>query len=369
MSSPRTSWPLGPALHRLLGAASVLVAVAGFQLFVLSDHTDRWFAWTIGEPLTAATLGALYWASFVTVRFVMRERTWATARGPLLGVQSFTLLTMVATLLHLGTFHLSGGPASAVLAGWAWLIVYVTVPLALLALLVRGARSPERVEVERGPRMPAWFRAPVVAIGTGIALTGVVLFVAPGTAERFWPWTLTGLTSQALGAWWVGVGITMAVSGWDGDLRAARGPMVTAAVLGPLLLAGLIRYRSHVDWSRPGSAVYLATSVVLLVMGVAGLVLARRTAAVARSLTADRTGLTRSQPIGCAAPDAVVTRSSRSSQTVAPSRSNTARASVSSRRTIPPPRGPDGPAIPGARSGRPPGRPGTSGLRTPPRPP
>jgi hypothetical protein len=197
---PRTSWPLGPGLHRLLGVASVLVAAAGFQLFVLSDHTGRWFAWTIGEPLSAATLGALYWGSLVTVRFVMRERTWATARGPLLGVQAFTLLTMLATLLHLGTFHLTGGPASAVIAGWAWLVVYVTVPLVLLALLVIGARRP-RVAVERGPRMPGWFRVPVVAVGTVITVTGVVLFVAPGAAADFWPWALTTLTSQALGAW------------------------------------------------------------------------------------------------------------------------------------------------------------------------
>ncbi len=270
----RTSWPLGPALHRLLGVASVLVAVAGFQLFVMSGHTDRWFAWTIGEPLTAATLGALYWASFVTVRFVMRERTWATARAPLLGVQSFTLLTMLATLLHLGTFHLTSGPASALFAGWAWLIVYVTVPLALLLLLVRGRTGPA-TDVPPRTSLPGWFRWPVVGLGTVIGLTGAALFVAPGWAEGWWPWALTDLTSQALGAWLVGVGVTTALTGWDDDLTSSRGPMVTAAVLGPLLLAGLVRYWSHVDWSRPSSWIYLVTAALLLAMGVVGLFLRR----------------------------------------------------------------------------------------------
>jgi hypothetical protein len=250
--------------------ASVLVAAAGFQLFVLSDHTDRWFAWTIGEPLTAATLGALYWASFVTVRYVMRERTWATARAPLLGVQSFTLLTMLATLLHLGTFHLTDGPASAVFAGWAWLIVYVTVPLALLFLLVRG-RTAAAVTVPPRTAFPGWFRWPVVALGSVIGLTGVAMFVAPGWVAGWWPWALTSLTSQALGAWFVGVGITMALTGWDDDLVSSQGPMVTAAVLGPLLFVGLVRYWGHVDWSRPASWIYVATTALLLVMGVVGL--------------------------------------------------------------------------------------------------
>jgi hypothetical protein len=40
------------------------VLVAAWQLFVLTDHTDRFFAWTIGVPLTAAVDGAFYLAAF-----------------------------------------------------------------------------------------------------------------------------------------------------------------------------------------------------------------------------------------------------------------------------------------------------------------
>jgi hypothetical protein len=269
-TAARTSWPIGPQLHRLLGIASGLVLVAGFQLFVLSDHTDRWFAWTIAEPLTAATLGALYWGSFVTVRFAMREPTWQTARTLLLGTTAFTILTLITTLIHLGAFHLSGGPASAVIAGWAWLVVYVVVPVALVVLLVRGRRAPAVPIPARVP-MPAWFRGPVVVIGGLIALTGVVMFVAPGWAAGWWPWALTDLTSQALGAWGVGVGTTMALTGRENDLVSARGAMWTALVLGPLLFVALVRYQSHVDWGRPASWIYAGITAVLLVMGLVGL--------------------------------------------------------------------------------------------------
>jgi hypothetical protein len=34
------------------------VLLAGLQLFVFATETDRFFAWTIASPLTAAFLGA-----------------------------------------------------------------------------------------------------------------------------------------------------------------------------------------------------------------------------------------------------------------------------------------------------------------------
>jgi hypothetical protein len=38
----------------------VLVFLAGVQLFILSEQTDRYFAWTIVPPLTAALLGGIW---------------------------------------------------------------------------------------------------------------------------------------------------------------------------------------------------------------------------------------------------------------------------------------------------------------------
>ena len=52
--------PIAPAMRWLLFAAAVLVFTAGFQLFVLTEHTGTYFAWTIANPLAAAFLGASY---------------------------------------------------------------------------------------------------------------------------------------------------------------------------------------------------------------------------------------------------------------------------------------------------------------------
>jgi len=39
------------------GVGAFLVFLAGLQLYVLTERTDHWFAWTIAVPLTAATPG------------------------------------------------------------------------------------------------------------------------------------------------------------------------------------------------------------------------------------------------------------------------------------------------------------------------
>ena len=55
--------PLAPGMRRLLFTASVLVLLAGIQLLVFTGQTGHFFAFTIGNPLAAAFLGAAYWAA------------------------------------------------------------------------------------------------------------------------------------------------------------------------------------------------------------------------------------------------------------------------------------------------------------------
>ena len=58
--------PLTTLMRYLLYAASVLVFLAGFQLTVFTAQTGAYFAWTILSPITAAFLGAAYWAAVPT---------------------------------------------------------------------------------------------------------------------------------------------------------------------------------------------------------------------------------------------------------------------------------------------------------------
>jgi hypothetical protein len=49
--------PVTVAMHRMLVIASMLVFIAGFQLFILTERTGQYFAWTIGFPLSAGFSG------------------------------------------------------------------------------------------------------------------------------------------------------------------------------------------------------------------------------------------------------------------------------------------------------------------------
>src|SRR5438477_11787365 len=119
--------PLTRPMRWLLYAASTLVFLAGLQLSFLTEQTDTYFAWTIAPPLTAAFLGAAYWASCMLELLCARERTWARARLAVPAVLVFTTLMLVATLLHLDRFHLASPLPVARGVTWAWLAIFVGV--------------------------------------------------------------------------------------------------------------------------------------------------------------------------------------------------------------------------------------------------
>ncbi len=72
--------PVTPRLRLILEVFAGLALIAGALLFFGATRTDAWWAWTIAPPLTAATLGAFYWAAFVLILTAARSETWAEAR-------------------------------------------------------------------------------------------------------------------------------------------------------------------------------------------------------------------------------------------------------------------------------------------------
>jgi hypothetical protein len=72
--------PLHPGLKLLLMTAGFLVFIAGIQLFIFTEDTDRYFAWTVRPFLTAASLGGAYWSSFAMSLLASQKRSWVHAR-------------------------------------------------------------------------------------------------------------------------------------------------------------------------------------------------------------------------------------------------------------------------------------------------
>lgn len=278
MTSGVPGRPLAASMRVWFLLDTLLVAGAGTQLLVLATSTDRFFAWTIEPAVTAAFLGAGYWASVPLVFLASRQTSWANARIAVYGVWVFVTLTLITTLVHIDKFHLSDSEPTAWWAAWIWLVVYIVVAVGLPVLTLLQLRQPGG-EPPRRMLLPQGFRAGLGLLAAAAGVIGVVLYVAPGALE--WPWPLSSLTSQSLGAWLIGVALIMAQVIWENDWKRVRIAMVALIVLGALyVFVLLVAYRDAVDWSNPLAPALVMFAVATLGAGAWGLSRARRAGSI-----------------------------------------------------------------------------------------
>ena len=254
-----------------------MVLLAGVPLFIGSEQTDQYFAWTIRPPLTAAVLGALYWSAVPFVFLSAREREWANARLAVPGVLVFTTLGLLATVLHADRFHFTSPVFVARAVAWAWLAIYVLVPPITAILLVSQLRRA-RGDPARSRPLPRLFTYIVAAQGAVMLLAGATLFLAPEAAGARWPWDLTPLTSRAIGAWLVGLGVTAAQAAWEGDRARIRVGLVTYAVAGTLVFVALARYGDQMRAPSIGAFAFVLFVASVLAVSLIGLAGFRRSA-------------------------------------------------------------------------------------------
>jgi hypothetical protein len=114
------------AMRRLFVVTAALVTVIAVQLFVLTEQTESYFAWTIAVPLSAAWLGAGYCSGIALLGLAARERLWCRARIVVPAVPALTLAMLVTTFIHLDLFHLEGPLSPATPRGvWMGRLVYL----------------------------------------------------------------------------------------------------------------------------------------------------------------------------------------------------------------------------------------------------
>jgi len=245
------------------------VFLAGFQLFVLTEQTEHYFAWTIQPPITAAFLGAAYWASFVLEVLASREKWWDRTRIAIPTVLVFTIMTLLATLLHIDRFHFNSSEPIAVFASWFWLAIYTFVPAVLLVLLYRQLRAPGNDEPRFRP-LPLWLRSLLGIQGVVLLGIGIPLFLVPQIAAVVWPWKLTALTARAVAAWLIGLGIGAAQAVYENDFARLRVAFASYTFFGLLELLALARYLTSIDWTAAQSWFYIVFLASVLVVGVRG---------------------------------------------------------------------------------------------------
>jgi hypothetical protein len=263
--------PLASGMRRLLFTASVLVLLAGIQLFIFTGHTGHFFAFTIANPLAAAFLGAGYWAAVAIEALAGRQALWANARIAVPAVLVFTVLTLAVTLTHLGQLHLGGRfPATTQIVAVAWIAIYVLVPALMLILLAVQARTPG-ADPPRSAGLPTWLYALLAVQALVLLGLGAALFAAPGQAAPLWPWELTPMMAQATGAWLISLGVAAGHALLERDARRLRPAAVGYILLAVLLSIALARYPHQFEWRSAAGIAYLIFLASMLLTGGVGL--------------------------------------------------------------------------------------------------
>ncbi|HUI88006.1 MAG TPA: hypothetical protein VLX61_04710 [Anaerolineales bacterium] len=266
---------LHPWLRALLYAGSFLVFVAGVQLFVLTEHTDIYFAWPIPSHLSAATLGAFYWGTMVFGFLSARERLWATARGAIPAVIAFTTITLVVTLLHFDDFQFNSTNPITLVVTWAWFLIYIIEPPTLLVLFVLQLRQPGNDPV-RTHLLPTWFRIVLILQGLFAIGQAIALFFAPQAIIPLWPWTLSEYAAAALSAWLFAIGVIGIQAAWENDLHRVRIAMISYVIFSLLEFIAVERYPAEMKWATAGEITYLLFLLSFLGVGTYGWLQAQR---------------------------------------------------------------------------------------------
>jgi hypothetical protein len=254
---------LTPLFQRFLFVATFLTFGAGVPLFLLSEQTNRFFSWTINPPLTAAWLGATFWASSVIVFLAARQPVFAWLRPAMPGGLFFVWLMMGATLLHLDRFHLDQ------VTGVAWVAVYLAVPPVLTFILWKQFTAPGG-DPPRTALLPGWLRLGFTVYAVVITVLGLALYLVPQQAASVWPWNLTPLTARAIAAWIIPLGVIAGQIVWENDFGRVRAVMAGAVVFALLHLIAVGRYAGTIEWGSPTAWLYLFLLLATLVVGAYG---------------------------------------------------------------------------------------------------
>jgi len=247
----------------LFGLVLPLLFIAGVQLFILSEQTEIYFAWTFASPVAAAFMGAGYWAAMAHAYTGARSKTWGYVRTSMPAALTATTLLTVTTFLHLDKFHLNSPLLITRFVTWVWIAVYVVVPPILAIAWIIQARSPGGHANTQHP-LPVWMRSGFAILAVFALLCGLGLFILPDGMSALWPWPITPLAGRAISSWLCAFGVACATLALENDIRHGAGTCSSLFVFGILELIVLIRYPSAIDWSRPLAIGY----VLFLLIGI-----------------------------------------------------------------------------------------------------
>jgi hypothetical protein len=260
--------PALPGGLRVFSAFVILVLVVGAGLFVTPDLVKPRWPWPLA-PFNARFLGSFYIAELVAMAALLTWNRWSPARMILVMAFVFTLVVTVTSAMHVDHFNFNRKN------GWLWFIVYGVSVLVSGWFLLRARRTPPVAAASAAARWRDWFTAEAVIL----VLYGLGLLAVPSTFAAFWPWGIDAFHGQVYSA----IFITAGVGAWLLSRHAPREELVALGaaqlVLGALAVIGLALTDAavkRVDWTAPGTWLWIALFGLIAVSGLVKLAAARR---------------------------------------------------------------------------------------------
>src|SRR3954449_11665947 len=238
---------------RLLGAVIVPFLVVAFALlYFFPDDTRHWFAWDVQPTITPLIMGAGYIAGAYFFVRVALETRWHRIQVGFLPVTAFTLFMAIGTFNHLDRF------ATAHVAFWIWVGLYVTTPVLVPLAWWHNRRTDPGTPEPGEPPLPAPVRSARLGVGAIQSIVALVLLLSPHTMIAHWPWLLTPLTAQTLGGWFALPGVTALMMGLDGRWSAIRITLESQLIGLALILLGTARAWDAIDTGNALAYVFVA---------------------------------------------------------------------------------------------------------------
>lgn len=180
---------------RVISAIIIPFLLAAFVLlYIFPANTGQTFAWTIKPTMTPMVLASAYLGgAYFFARVLLVEKRWHAVKIGFLAVALFATLLGIATILHWDRFNHSH------VAFWTWAALYFTTPFLIMAAWLANRRH-EAPQLPGDRMLGTVVRRVIVLTGLLAMLTGLTMLVAPALVIPIWPWVLTPLTCQVVGA-------------------------------------------------------------------------------------------------------------------------------------------------------------------------
>ena len=152
-------------------------------------------------------------------------------------------------------------------AAWFWLAIYGIVPPLMLVMWYRQSHASGD-EPQRTNRLPSFVRLVLLVQALIMLAWGIGLFAAPALFAPSWPWKLTPLTSQAIGAWLIGLGVFAAHSAVENEYSRTKVGAISYSAFGLLELIALLRYPGSLNWMGWSTWLYVTLIVSIILAGI-----------------------------------------------------------------------------------------------------